>query len=108
MYCDAPTIATRLKGINPETGKHYKPFDFRRFKDDSTFISDFLKYEGSNYEPVIIPCGKCMLCTKRYRMHWVLRCMHEARFFQSMSYVTLTVDDEHIDEIFPPSPVYRL
>lgn len=105
MYCDAPTIAARLKGIDPNTGKHYKPFDFRRFVDDETFKREYAKYDGSNYEPVIIPCGKCMLCTRRYRMHWVLRCMHEARFYEQMSYLTLTVDDAHLDQVFPPSPV---
>lgn len=105
MYCDAPTFAIRLKGIDPLTGKHYKPFGFQRFKDDATFIAEHKKYDGSNYEPVILPCGKCMLCTKRYRMHWVLRCMHEARFYDQMCYITLTVDDEHIDHVFPLSPV---
>lgn len=105
MYCDAPTLAVRLKGIDSSTGKHYKPFDFRRFVDDETFKREYSKYDGSNYESVIIPCGKCMLCTRRYRMHWVLRCMHEARFYEQMCYLTLTVDDSHINEVFPPSPV---
>lgn len=105
MYCDAPTIAARLKGINPETGKHYKPFDFRPFRSDADFKAQYSKYEGSSYEPVIIPCGKCMLCTRRYRMHWVLRCMHEARFYDQMCYITLTVDDDHINQVFPPSSV---
>ena len=107
MYCDAPTLAVRLKGINPETGKHYKPFDFRPFRSDADFKANYSKYDGTQYESLILPCGKCMLCTRRYRMHWVLRCMHEARFYDQMCYLTLTVDDRHIYDVFPrlSSPV---
>ena len=43
-----------------------------------------------------------MLCTKRYRLHWVLRCVHELHYFDEACYLTLTVDDAHIDQVFPP------
>ena len=108
MYCDNPTIALRKKGINPETGRHYKPFRFIPFRSDDQFRTDTFTEQmrinvvGLDNELLIIPCGHCLLCTKRYRMHWVLRCMHEARFYEQMCYITLTVDDKYLDEVFPP------
>lgn len=106
MYCDAPTVAVRIKGINPYTGKHYKPFKFFRYQSDEQVRRDFVNVE-QGYESLLIPCGKCLLCTKRYRMQWVLRCMCEARLYDQMCYLTLTCDDEHVDDVFPSlSPSY--
>lgn len=100
MYCDAPTVAIRLAGINPATGKHYKPFKFIRYKSDDQVRRDFVCV-SPGCETLLIPCGRCLLCTKRYRMQWVLRCMCESRLYSQMSYLTLTCDDEHLDSVFP-------
>lgn len=100
MYCNAPTVAIRFAGINPATGRHYKPFKFFRFRDDEQVKRDFV-CAPPGYETLLLPCCKCLLCTKRYRMQWVLRCMHESRFYSQMCYLTLTCDDEHINAVFP-------
>ena len=103
MFCDSATVAYRKKGIDPSTGKHYKPYFFSRFKGD-----DRIKYLYEScpdgHEALLLPCGKCMLCTRRYRLHWVLRCIHELHYYDQACYLTLTVDDAHIDDVFPKLP----
>lgn len=101
MFCNNPTVAFRLAGKDPLTGKHHKPWSFHQFRSDDDVERLFNSAPPGN-EAIILPCGKCLLCTKRYRLHWVLRCMHEARFYSQMCYITLTVDDAHIDGVFPP------
>lgn len=101
MYCDAATVAYRRQGIDPATGKHYKPYFFGRYKSDENL---FMLYSQVPYgsEALLLPCGKCMLCTRRYRLHWVLRCVHELHYYDEACYLTLTVDDSHINIVFPP------
>lgn len=101
MFCDAATVAYRRKGLDPATGKHYKPFEFHRFTSDDDCYGLFCS-PPSGCESLLLPCGKCILCTKRYRMHWVLRCLHELRFYDQACYLTLTVNDSSIDQVFPP------
>lgn len=100
MYCDAATVAYRKQGINPATGKHFKPFSFFRYTSDDDVCRLFSEVP-KGFEALLLPCQKCLLCTRRYRMHWVLRCMNELRFYDEASYLTLTVDDAHIDDVFP-------
>lgn len=100
MFCDATTVAYRKQGINPATGKHYKPFSFYRYTCDDDVVRLFSQVP-SGFEALLLPCQKCPLCTRRYRMHWVLRCMNELRFYDEACYLTLTVDDDHIDDVFP-------
>lgn len=101
MKCDAPTIAYRYKGINPDTGKAYKPFKFIRFVDDARFLNEINRPLLPNYDRLILPCGRCLLCTRRYRKMWSLRCLHELKSYNQACFLTLTVDDVHIDSVFP-------
>lgn len=100
MYCDAATVAYRLQGLDPASGKHYKPYFFGRYKSDENLFQLYSSVPKGS-EALLLPCGKCMLCTKRYRLHWVLRCIHELHYYDEACYLTLTVDDAHIDEVFP-------
>lgn len=104
MYCHAPTVAYRYIGVNSATGKPYKPFSFFPFKDDATFLRLCNKPLPDGYERLILPCNKCLLCTRRYRKIWSLRCMHELRSYNHACYLTLTVDDDNIDHVFPRLP----
>lgn len=79
MYCDAPTVAYRKPGIDRLTGKHYAPFEFRPYKSDDDLRRSY-NNPPQDSEALLLPCGKCILCTRAYRRMWVFRCMHEAHF----------------------------
>lgn len=100
MFCDSATVAYRLVGINPATGKNYKPFKFFPFKTDDALVEAYNSCP-KGCEVLLLPCNRCMLCTGRYRRHWVLRCQHELKFHDRSCFLTLTVDDEHLDSVFP-------
>lgn len=100
MYCDTPTVAYRRKGIDPATGKHFAPYAFFRYRSDDDFLERY-NHHPSLAEALILPCGKCLLCTKRHRYHWVLRCMHELHYYEDASYITLTVDEPNLLKVFP-------
>lgn len=42
--------------------------------------------------PLKIPCGKCLDCQQRSKLHWVLRCTQEATQHQSVLFATLTYE----------------
>ena len=112
MRCNAPTIAFRCKGINPLTGKHYPPFKFfQNWKDLTLFnMPDHERFKvieeqynscPSSAEAVLLPCKHCLLCTRAYRRQWAFRLVSEARTCGESMYLTLTVDDSHMPEVFP-------
>lgn len=102
MFCNAPTVAYRFSGTNPSTGKPYKPFGYKPFVDDATFSRELKRTLPAGYERLILPCNRCLLCTARYRKMWSLRCMHELRGYDQACYLTLTVNEESLSDIFPP------
>ena len=44
---------------------------------------------------LLVPCGKCPQCVKKYKLNWALRCEAEARCHKVSCFVTLTYDPEH-------------
>ena len=111
MKCNAPTIAFRLPGINPATGKHFPPVSFRQFSkilpDDMPLdrrvqiLTDYFNSCPTELEPVIFPCKKCYLCQAAYKRNWAYRLVCESKTCGESMFVTLTVDDEHMHEVFP-------
>jgi len=45
---------------------------------------------------VKLPCGKCVGCLQERARQWAVRCMNEASLYDDNSFVTLTIDPEHI------------
>lgn len=45
-----------------------------------------------------VACGQCGGCRLERARQWAIRCMHEAKFHQVNSFITLTYDDEHLPE----------
>jgi len=43
-----------------------------------------------------VPCGKCVNCKKRRSRHWVFRLQEETKVSSSVSFLTLTYDDENL------------
>lgn len=46
-------------------------------------------------------CGQCFGCRDAYVREWSQRCEHEALFHKENSFITLTVNDDFIEEVFP-------
>jgi len=51
-----------------------------------------------HYE-ILAPCGKCPACKKSRSREWAARLSHEAPYWGATSFVTLTYDDEHLQEL---------
>lgn len=117
MQCSCPTIAYRLPGINPQTGKHYPPQSFRDFfkifggqlsitglDRRVQIMTDYYNACPEGYEAVLMPCKRCLNCTRNYRRSWSMRLCHEASTCGDSMFLTLTVDDRYLDDVFPKRP----
>lgn len=59
------------------------------------------KYYGfakrdSRAELCVLPCGKCEKCLSFRAKNWAIRAMHEARYYEQNSFITLTYKDSHL------------
>lgn len=54
-----------------------------------------------------IPCGKCVLCRQARAFEITLRAVAESRCYDFSSFITLTVDDEHLHSVFPFNKLTR-
>lgn len=55
----------------------------------------------SDISPIKVPCGQCIGCRLAKSCDTAMRCVHEASMFEYNCFITLTVDDDHISEVFP-------
>ncbi len=46
----------------------------------------------------VVPCGNCVGCRAEQGRQWAVRMIHEARMHDSSIFITLTLDDENINE----------
>lgn len=105
MNCEKPTLAFQDLSITRANGAH--PLTFIGPVDP---FSPFPENDDPNIKYLKIPCGKCLLCRKRRAQEIAIRALFEIKSFdpqQLHSFVTLTVDDEHMEEIFPSKVVTR-
>lgn len=58
-------------------------------------------YPSGEKSNMALPCGKCEWCKKNRSRQWSLRCMDEAQMHEQNIFITLTVNDKYIDEVFP-------
>lgn len=75
--------------------------------DGSVIFSDFGRTDVSR--SLTLRCGQCMQCRCTAALKWSVRCMHEAKLYGVRNmFVTLTVSDEWLPQVFPrESLVYR-
>ncbi len=59
--------------------------------------------QQSSYEQVV-PCGNCIGCRTEQSRQWAVRMMHEAREHKHKQFITLTIDDKHLNENAELSP----
>lgn len=57
---------------------------------------DFLEDSWKHYKLQKVPCGKCIECVKRRQNDIAVRVATEAQNYNSMHFVTLTYDNEHV------------
>lgn len=55
--------------------------------------------EGNKYEPILLPCSKCVGCKQDAKRNWGVRCYHEAQSHKQSSFLTLTYRDPPPDKI---------
>lgn len=84
MSCNKPLVAWKHKTQVKSNGKAIITFD--------------QKLGNFNYEQVRLPCGKCIGCRIMKSREWAVRCVHEASLYDENCFITLTFDDEHLDE----------
>lgn len=57
------------------------------------------------YEPIGLPCGKCIACRLKYSREWAFRCYAEAKGFDNNCFITLTLSDPVIEHVHGQSLV---
>lgn len=48
-----------------------------------------------------VACGQCIGCRLERSRQWAIRCMHEAQLHDLNTFITLTVNDDSAEKIFP-------
>ena len=61
----------------------------------------FSRPEGVDWDPILLPCGKCVSCKLSYSREWATRITHEAQTSKLSCFLTLTYDEENLPD--PPS-----
>lgn len=89
--CLHPQTIYRRVGVNPRTGKHYT----------AASVEDLQKWGPASFEAVPVRCGKCYNCIKAKSRGLMARCVAESRMHKDSAFVTLTVDDDNVDDVFP-------
>lgn len=52
-------------------------------------------------EVIPLPCGKCMGCRLAKSKETAIRAVHESRSYENNCFITLTVDEENMEKVFP-------
>lgn len=93
LACLNPSTGWRLRGVNPSTGKKY-----------GLVSADFARqYPPFMLEEVAFRCGKCINCLKYRGSVLMARCIAESRLHVDNAFITLTVSDENLEQVFPGS-----
>jgi hypothetical protein len=49
-------------------------------------------------KPMELPCGQCIGCRINKQKQWAIRCVHEMKMHKHNTFITLTYDDQRIEE----------
>lgn len=108
MSCSKPTRAWQDLETTSPLGAHpvyfsiydLDPKDYEiRFDKENHFAT----FVSRRYRQLDLPCGKCLLCRKARSWEIAVRawCEWKSNPFQKACFITLTVDDAHMQEVFP-------
>lgn len=93
MSCTSPIPAIDL-GIDKNTGKHLIKIKYPRIGESFEEFKHKYEVDGSS-KVIMLPCGHCIACMLSRRREWAIRCAMEAKYYDKVSFITLTYDDEH-------------
>lgn len=103
VSCLKPTEAWQDMLVTTANGKHPLVFSYKKVLELSN--GDLRALQGSaRFKPITIRCGKCLLCRRARAEEIAVRAMLELKSYPAgsqHSFVTLTVSDEHLLEVFP-------
>lgn len=85
MPCFHPLTAYRSLTLTTENGKSLISFN----RDDIV---------THPYEKINLRCAQCFGCRMDRSKQWALRCLHEASLFENNCFITLTFNDENLNE----------
>lgn len=68
------------------------------FLADGKTISWSSNKYSREYPSFKLPCSKCIECRLEYARQWAVRCVHEAKVHPENSFITLTYDNEHLEQ----------
>lgn len=83
MPCFRPLQGFRAALVNP-TGKRSIVFSRR----------EALSSDPEHWQS--LPCGRCIYCRLEHSRNWAVRCAHEASYFDSNCFITLTYSDDFL------------
>ena len=75
---------------------------YRSIKQKSPNGKSVIEFKAENsksgdYEKITVPCGQCIGCRLGRSKEWALRCMHEAQQFTNNCVLTLTINNDYIE-----------
>lgn len=85
MTCFYPLKAYRLINEKTLAGRNVLVFNKKDLKKKA-------------YEPISLSCGQCIGCRIAKSRDWALRCVHEAQMNTDNCFITLTYNDENLNE----------
>lgn len=94
MTCNFPLQAYRPLSAPRQVGA--SPLADRFEKKGS------LSFKPTGGEKVLLPCNKCAGCAKSRAQEWTTRLVHERAMHEQAVFLTLTYDDDHIQNTYPP------
>lgn len=72
----------------------YKPLRAWRRDDGEIVFAE----RGRIHSELTLACGQCRGCRLEKSRQWAVRCMHESKMHQQNCFLTLTYDDEHLNQ----------
>lgn len=114
MTCYNPQYAMISSHIDNKTGEYKRKVKLLR----STFPAEkrYNIYVETQALPqqyrdlsdcIPLPCGRCLGCQLKRASDWSLRCMHEAKYYEKSSFLTLTYDSEHLPFMLDDGSIVR-
>lgn len=70
----------------------YTPISAYRTKNGISFRPN----DDDNLYEIKLPCGNCIGCRLENARQWAVRCVHEASLHEQNSFLTLTLDENHL------------
>lgn len=86
MTCYHPVKAFRHPSQLTKTGK-----------PKVVFLGKHYQETPANVEVMNLPCGQCTGCRMAKSKEWAIRCVHEADQYNNNAFLTLTFNDENLD-----------